>query len=392
MQSSSHEHEQVKNASIFLSFMILTFFAGLGGAFFNPILSSFLANEVKVEPLAIGFFYTLNALVGIVVSQLLARYSDRRGHRKTLILCGLTIAAANCLLFLWCRSYFVLASLGILLLSIGASASPQMFALAREFKDQAGERSIMFTSAMRSQLSLAWVVGPAIAFSVVTGFGFTTLFAIAMSVYLISMLIAWIKLPDIKPSHTTSATPYNIPNNNRDAIKLFIACTLMWSCNNMYIMSMPLYIDHELHLPPQLAGWMMGTAAALEIPLMLMAGYLTRFWRMQSLLLFSCAAGFAFYVGMQLTQNPHLLLVLQLGNAAFIGILGGLGMVYFQDLMPDKAGQATTLFTNSIYTGSVVAGATAGIVAQYWDYSATFIVACLFIIIAAVMLRQVRPL
>ena len=36
---------------------------------------------------------------------------------------------------------------------------------------------------------------------------------------------------------------------------------------------MPLFIIDELHLPEKLAGIMMGTAAGLEIPTMLIAGY-----------------------------------------------------------------------------------------------------------------------
>jgi SET family sugar efflux transporter-like MFS transporter len=55
--------------------------------------------------------------------------------------------------------------------------------------------------------------------------------------------------------------------------------------------------------------------------------------------------------------RPELLLMLQLANALFIGILAGLGMVYFQDLMPGSPGQATTLFTNSIRTGSATSQA-----------------------------------
>ena len=61
--------------------------------------------------------------------------------------------------------------------------------------------------------------------------------------------------------------------NRRDALLLFIICTLMWGTNSLYIINMPLFIIDELHLPEKLAGIMMGTAAGLEIPTMLIAGY-----------------------------------------------------------------------------------------------------------------------
>ena len=47
--------------------------------------------------------------------------------------------------------------------------------------------------------------------------------------------------------------------------------------NSLYIINMPLFIINELHLPlRKLAGVMMGTAAGLEIPTMLIAGYFAK--------------------------------------------------------------------------------------------------------------------
>ena len=62
-------------------------------------------------------------------------------------------------------------------------------------------------------------------------------------------------------------------------------------------------------------------------------------------------------------------------NAIFIGIVAGIGMSYFQDLMPGRAGVATTLFANSIRTGSIMAGAIAGTVAEIWSFHGVFMVA-----------------
>ncbi len=65
-----------------------------------------------------------------------------------------------------------------------------------------------------------------------------------------------------------------------------------------------------------------------------------------------------------MAHSPVILLGLQLLNAIFIGILGGIGMLYFQDLMPGQAGSATTLYTNTSRVGWIIAGSVAGIVAD----------------------------
>ncbi|MNB96275.1 Sugar efflux transporter A [compost metagenome] len=47
-------------------------------------------------------------------------------------------------------------------------------------------------------------------------------------------------------------------------------------------------------------------------------------------------------------------------------------MLWFQDLMPGRAGSATTLFTNSISTGVILAGMIQGALAQSYGHSAVY--------------------
>ena len=372
-----------------LSFMVVTFLSGVGAALFVPTLSLFLTEDVGASPLAVGCFYTCNALAGILVSQRLARYSDRQGSRRQLIYYCLLTGVVASLLFAFDRHYTVLISAGILLLSLGASASPQLFALAREYCDRQGKTGVMFTTAMRAQFSLAWVVGPPLAFAISLRYGFGALFAAGAVAYLLSAVLVRRYLPDLgRVSASDRSDPRGL--RNADVRWLFLASTLLWTCNSMYLINMPLYLSRELHHPQSLAGWMMGCAAALEIPLMLWAGHLSRRWGKKPMLILAALAGILFYVGMSNVVRPELLLMLQLANALFIGILAGLGMVYFQDLMPGSPGQATTLFTNSIRTVSILAGLLAGVIPQYWSYFGVFVLAIGLTTIACGLLWRVR--
>ncbi len=147
---------------------------------------------------------------------------------------------------------------------------------------------------------------------------------------------------------------------------LFVASTLMWTCNTMYIIDMPLWISSELGLPDKLAGFLMGTAAGLEIPAMILAGYYVKRYGKRRMMVIAVAAGVLFYTGLILFHSRLALMTLQLFNAVFIGIVAGIGMLWFQDLMPGRAGAATTLFTNSISTGVILAGVIQGAIAQSW--------------------------
>ncbi len=178
--------------------------------------------------------------------------------------------------------------------------------------------------------------------------------------------------------------------HRRDALILFIACTMMWGTNSLYIINMPLFVVNELHLSEKLAGFMMGTAAGLEIPTMLIAGYYAKRFGKRGLMRFSALAGMLFYVGMLTVTHPWALLGLQLLNAIYIGILAGIGMLYFQDLMPGQAGSATTLYTNTTRVGWIIAGSFAGIIAEIWSYHAGFWLALAMSLMAAVCLVRIK--
>ncbi|PWC17476.1 sugar efflux transporter [Brenneria corticis] len=373
------------------AFLVIAFLTGIAGALQLPTLSLFLSNEVQVRPFLVGMFYTGSAVIGIVVSQLLARRSDRQGDRKTLIFLCCLIGALACMLFAWNRNYFILLFVGVLLSSFGSTANPQLFALAREHADRTGREAAMFSSVMRAQISLSWVVGPPIAFALALGFGFTTMYLTAGLVFVLCAILVRLFLPSMpKVMVKTAATLESPRRNRRDTLLLFAACTLMWTCNGLYIINMPLYLVHELNLPEKLAGIMMGTAAGLEIPTMLIAGYVASRFGKRLLMRLAISAGLLFYVGLLLLDSEIALLALQLLNAVFIGILAGIGMLYFQDLMPGQAGAATTLFTNTTRVGWIISGSLGGVVAEIWSYHAVFFIALIMIVSACYCMWRIK--
>ncbi|WP_262017173.1 sugar efflux transporter [Serratia liquefaciens] len=386
---------------VFAAFLLIAFLSGIAGALLAPTLSLFLTTEVKVRPLWVGLFYTVNAIVGIAVSFLLAKRSDTRGDRRKLILVCCLMAVGNCLLFAFNRDYLTLITAGVLLSAIANTAMPQIFALAREYADSSAREVVMFSSVMRAQLSLAWVIGPPLSFTLALNYGFTVMFVIAAATFAICALLVWFTLPSVprvapvEPADRLIAAP-SAPIapvsawRNPDVRRLFIASVLMWTCNTMYIIDMPLYITADLGLPENLAGLLMGTAAGLEIPAMLLAGYYVKRFGKRNMMLFAVAAGILFYAGLVVFKFKLALMVLQLFNAIFIGIIAGIGMLYFQDLMPGRPGAATTLFTNSISTGVILAGVLQGALVENLGHYAVYWLAALLAVAALWMSARVR--
>ncbi|WP_059249285.1 sugar efflux transporter [Escherichia albertii] len=375
------------------AFLIVAFLTGIAGALQTPTLSIFLADELKARPIMVGFFFTGNAIMGILVSQFLARHSDKQGNRKLLILLCCLFGVMACTLFAWNRNYFILLSTGILLSSFASTANPQMFALAREHADMNGRETVMFSTFLRAQISLAWVIGPPLAYELAMGFSFKVMYLTAAIAFVLCGLIVWLFLPSIQKSIPATTRPVDMSatsHSRRDAWLLFVVCTMMWGANNLYIINMPLFIIDELHFTDRLAGEMIGIAAGLEIPAMLIAGYFIKRIGKRFLMLIAIVSGICFYASVLMATTPTVELELQILNAIFLGILCGIGMLYFQDLILEKIGFATTLYANTSRVGWIIAGSLDGIMVEIWSYHSLFWLAIGMLSIAMICLLFIK--
>ena len=375
------------------AFLIVAFLTGIAGALQTPTLSIFLADELKARPIMVGFFFTGNAIMGILVSQFLARHSDKQGNRKLLILLCCLFGVMACTLFAWNRNYFILLSTGILLSSFASTANPQMFALAREHADMNGRETVMFSTFLRAQISLAWVIGPPLAYELAMGFSFKVMYLTVAIAFVLCGLIVWLFLPSIQKSIPATTRPVDMSatsHSRRDTWLLFVVCTMMWGANNLYIINMPLFIIDELHFTDRLAGEMIGIAAGLEIPAMLIAGYFIKRIGKRFLMLIAIVSGICFYASVLMATTPTVELELQILNAIFLGILCGIGMLYFQDLIPEKIGFATTLYANTSRVGWIIAGSLDGIMVEIWSYHSLFWLAIGMLSIAMICLLFIK--
>ncbi|TGH83355.1 sugar efflux transporter SetA [Escherichia coli] len=377
---------------VYAAFMLVAFMMGVAGALQAPTLSLFLSREVGAQPFWIGLFYTVNAIAGIGVSLWLAKRSDSQGDRRKLIIFCCLMAIGNALLFAFNRHYLTLITCGVLLASLANTAMPQLFALAREYADNSAREVVMFSSVMRAQLSLAWVIGPPLAFMLALNYGLTVMFSIAAGIFTLSLVLIAFMLPSVARVELPSENALSMQGGWQDSNvrMLFVASTLMWTCNTMYIIDMPLWISSELGLPDKLAGFLMGTAAGLEIPAMILAGYYVKRYGKRRMMVIAVAAGVLFYTGLIFFHSRMALMTLQLFNAVFIGIVAGIGMLWFQDLMPGRAGAATTLFTNSISTGVILAGVIQGAIAQSWGHFAVYWVIAVISVVALFLTAKVK--
>lgn len=382
---------------IFSAFLFATFVIGVAGALQSPTLSRFLSVDVNVDPRLVGLFFSVNAFASIIGSFLLAKYSDKRGDRRNIVIFCCLMGVANSFIFAFSRNYYLLITLGVLFAALSSAAMPQIFALAREYAVKSGRNVVAFNSLIRAQLSLAWVIGPPLSFGLAIEYGFTTMYLSAMSMFIVAMIFVAIFLPSVE-KNPTSELPNNVDLQaanqplfkNKNVVFLLLSTVFMWTANMMYIIDMPLYVQSVLHLSDSLPGYLMGLAAGIEIPVMIIAGYLVPMLGKRNLFFIAIICGLIFYIGMILFTDEWILFVLQLFNALFIGIVANIGIIYFQDLLPTRMGVASTLFNNGIICSIIIAGMLQGFVSESYGHEIIYSIALIMVAISLIFCALVK--
>lgn len=335
-----------------------------------PTLSLHLAQAYQVSAWWIGVFFIGKALASVFFAQLIARRSDRLKDRRPLIAAAMAAGGISCFLFAAASSFNQMLLIATSVFGLSFSANAQLMAQTREFADAQlpANQATLFNSIVRACIAVAWIAGPPLGFILLSQLGFKLQCTIVGSAYFATALLCLFVLPKTGKVH--NPTPAKAPRQplGRTLTGGIIAFSLMFGCNASYQIALPLMIRDKLQADPGLAGFMMGTAALLEIPLMILAGWLGGRIPLLPLIRIGAGAAVVLYLGIWQANAVWQLFVLQLFNAVFIGFIAGLGMTWFQNLLPGQAGLSSSYFSNANGLGEITGYLIIALVAQRIGY------------------------
>ncbi|GGI76150.1 sugar efflux transporter [Deinococcus wulumuqiensis] len=354
---------------------------GLATSLAGPFMSLFAVQQVGMSPLQLGIFLTLNALSAVVISTRLGRWADRRSDRKPLVLLTLAAGVLAYLALSGVRSVYGVMATGVLLLAVSSAAFPQVFAFARSgFAGAPGDLPEKAVTVLRAVFSFAWVVGPGVGAAVLSRWSFSGVFLLAAACYALAALPLLFVRP-AAPALPTSAAPQDDAAPSPLAQQwtappmgwIVAAFVLYGMAMHMGMVMFSLFVTETLRGTEGQVGFLVGLCALLEIPVMLLFVLSRRLpsveWLIKaSLLLFVLHFGLIY-----LAQGMPLLIVTQAIRAAVLAVMAGLGMTYFQQLMPGRFSAATTLYSNTSVIGSMLSGIVAGAWAQLFGYRPVFV-------------------
>ncbi|MET0790518.1 MAG: MFS transporter, partial [Polyangiaceae bacterium] len=203
--------------AVFLSILL-----GLAYSFVVPFMSMFGTREVGMSHFEFGVFMTVTSLSGIVISTLLARSSDTRWSRKSVLLLGGGGGAFGYFGYAFVRNPLALTAIGALSLGVASISFGQIFAFARDTLEESElERTEIpfYMNFIRLFFALAWTVGPAIAAYLMTHYSFRVTFSAAAFTYvvfcaLVALFVPW-RLPSEASRQAAQALPLSVAFKNR---------------------------------------------------------------------------------------------------------------------------------------------------------------------------------
>ena len=374
---------------------VIAFMIGSIYAQVIPTLSLFLVDNFEANAFELGVFFVLFAASTICVSQVIGVLSDRGLNRLHLAAAGLATGALGCVGFAYSPSYGFALVVAVFIFCFSGITLPQVMAAGREHADThfAPEQIPLYNSALRASFALSWVAGPPLGFILQHQLGAKTHYLALAVAHVVAILLVLTRLPKnaansqrAKQSAQESDTPHEKPHIPLNLKIGFLACAILFGMNQSYIIALPQLLREHLDISTHYTGFIMGTAAALEIPIMLLGGWLAARAPLLPLIRLGALAASLLYLGVWLSSSLWHLIALQVFNAIFVGFIAGLGMTWFQDQMPKFAGTASSLFNNSTNLGNVMGSIVVGTIAAWLGYHHMYGFNAVFTLVAVALL------
>lgn len=332
---------------------------GVAYSFVIPFMSLFGTREIGLRPVPFSLFLTANSLGAIALSTVLARWSDARWSRRSVLLVGSVAGCLGYLGYAFVRDVALLSFIGVVVLGLASITFSQLFALARDLFNRRGiapSEIPLYMNVFRLFFALSWTVGPAIAAWLMQWAGFRGLFLVASGFFgLLGLLVAAF-VPHVPPAPAKSAAGrsswFGQALKAPGLLAHFAAFVVFFACSSMGMMNLPLLLLGPLHGSEHDVGIAYSVAPFFELPLMLLAGVLAGRWPARRLILGVFLLGIVYYGLLVSVRAPWQVYPVQVLSAAIVAVTSGIAITFFQDFLPDQPGSATNLYSNAQRIGS----------------------------------------
>ncbi|WP_415714859.1 MFS transporter [Roseibium sp.] len=379
-----------------LLILLLQFTNSLGVSALIPLMSFFIVEGLGAEPWQVGLYTGLLMPMTLLANRWAGERLDQGFRVKRLLLVSICAFTTVTALLTQVSSLVMLIFLVAPLMSLTNMGSGTIFTFCRLYSERNDLDITRINSWLRMTVSLAWMIGPAASFSLVSHYGFSAAFGAAFAVSLVYLVLGTTVVPgSFRSARKSKARDEHDPINWKLLIAALI-CLGFIITNTLFVSAMPLFFVQETGLPGSTPGFSLSVKCLVEVFVIFGSVRLAE-WigTRQVLLLAACLAASSMILFTQVTELWHVIAVSVL-EGTYYGLFAGISITFVQSFAPDRPGRATAIYMNSLFLGGMIGSVSMGFIASALDFKAVLYVAAAssvaaFTVLLATMKVQPDP-
>lgn len=324
---------------------------------------------------------SISSIVGALVTMLIGYASDRLPDRRVLVLIAAMAGAVGMGLVYFGRTQIAFIIAITVIWPFGFAMFSQNFAYVRVYyNERAPDRAHFMITVLRTVFSVAWVIVPPLAGYIAAQYSVFDVFLVSALAYVACGLIFALMMTDkttliaAKPiakreaGDVTSLLPVPVVAGLVGILIINVAMRLV-------SLAMPLTIVTRLGGTVGDVGIYAGIAAALEIPFMLMWGYLGRWLTREAIIIGNGLLLGVYILLVSQAQSVIEVFWLQAINGIAAAALLSVTISYMQDAIKGRVGLSTSLM-DVVGISATLGGATVfGILSAGGNYQLVLLAA-----------------
>jgi len=350
--------------------------AVIPGAMATSVRAVYLVTEAHIDPFIVGTVNYASTLLGILIVFYARKTVDRVDPvLLTVTAAVLSILSTFCVLAAALSPYFIV---GTLILSALASISgASIFVYDERYGPRGEDNAGLYRT--RLLLSVAWIVGPPLSFVAFWLAGFV---AVTIIVTLLSggSAIAMLIASRLRPPNPKLETPPKPKDEAKVSVlgfwPIFIVMVATTCANVLHAINMPLYLIETRHALAFWPGFVMATAAGIEVVVISLLPRLTRATSDETVLWGGLVLGVVYFALLYAVTDPLVILICQLLYGAHFAATTVVCLPLLRRALVGGTGSLAAQFSNASRIGGLLGSALFAVTASWLGYRGILLELC----------------
>lgn len=373
-----------------LPFLCLLLTTSLCSSMIIPFMGFFIVEGLGREPWSISLYAGLAMLLTVFANRMFSKRLDRGETAFPLIgIAAIGYVVANLSLVV-VPSFVTLITVAVIGFGLSSSATSTLYSLGHGVAKTAGLRPETFNSFMRATTSTAWMMGPALSFSVAGRFSPETVFQVAFCLGVIWLVLWYQVVSRDARIRSKSEAQNDLTPPPRELLLAATVCFCISLGHSLTFTALPLFYVKELNLPTYAPGLAFTMKTLVEIFAILSTPWLIVKFGLRPMLMGIALISAATIQYLHTVTSLAEMLIGAAFEGFYYGLYASVGLSFVQSFAGGQLARATAIYWNTLILSGLIAGPLAGLVAHFESFALTIQLASIGGIISFLLLCFVK--